>query len=76
MRPKLSIKVIDSDTGIELDKVDKLIEPTKFNYGFIGDMMYRTYRWDFAYTITDDYALQLEEKMEKEKIERENETDS
>lgn len=66
MKPMLSIKVIDGDTGIELDKVDKLIEPTQSNYELIGDMLYRTYRWKFAYTIADDYALKLEEKMEKE----------
>ena len=66
MRPMLSVKVIDSDTGIELDKVDKLIEPTQSNYELIGDMLYRTYRWNFAYTIADDCALKLEEKMEKE----------
>lgn len=65
MRPMLSVKVIDSDTGIELTKV-KLVEPTQFNYEPIGDMLYRTYRWKFAYTIADDYALKLEEKMEKE----------
>ena len=62
----LSVKVIDGDTGIELYKVDKLIEPTQSSYDLIGDMLYRTYRWGFAYTITDDYALKLEEKMEKE----------
>lgn len=66
MRPMLSIKVIDGDTGIELDKVDKLIAPTKQDYKFIGEIMYRTYRWNFAYSITDNYALKLEEKMEKE----------
>jgi len=62
----LSVKVIDGDTGIELDKVDKLIEPTQSNYGLIGEIMYRTYRWNFAYSIADNYALKLEEKMEKE----------
>ena len=66
MRPMLSVKVIDSDTGIELDKVYKLIEPTRVDYELIGDMLYRTYRWKFAYTIADDYVLKLEEKMEKE----------
>ena len=66
MRPMLSVKVVDGDTGIELDKVDKLIEPTRANYELVGDMLYRTYRWSFAYTIPDDYALKLEEKMEKE----------
>ena len=67
MRPMLSVKVIDSDTGIELDKVYKLIPPTKLDYEFIGDeIMYRIYRWNFAYSIADDYALKLEEKMEKE----------
>lgn len=66
MKPMLSVKVIDSDTGIELNKVDKLIAPTKLDYEFIGDMLYRTYRWGFAYTIADDYALKLEEKMEEE----------
>ena len=66
MRPMLSVKVIDSDTGIELDKVDKLIAPTKLDYEFVGDILYRTYRWRFAYTIADDYALKLEEKTEKE----------
>ena len=66
MKPVLSIKVIDSDTGIELEKLDKLIEPTQSNYELIGDMLYRTYRWRFAYTIADDYALKLEEKMEEE----------
>ena len=71
MRPMLSVKVIDSDTGIELNKVDKLIEPTRANYELIGDILYRTYRWKFAYTITDDYALKLEEL--EEKIKKENE---
>lgn len=66
MRPMLSIKVIDGDTGIELDKVDKLIAPTELDYEFIGEIMYRTYRWNFAYSITDNYALKLEEKMEKD----------
>ena len=66
MRPMLSVKVIDSDTGIELDKVDKLIAPTKLDYEFVGDILYRTYRWRFAYTIADDYALKLEEKTWKE----------
>lgn len=66
MKPMLSVKIIDGDTGIELDKVDKLIAPTKLDYEFIGDMLYRTYRWRFAYTIADDYALKLEEKMEEE----------
>ena len=66
MKPMLSVKVIDSDTGIELDKVDKLISPTELDYEFIGEMMYRTYRWNFAYTISDNYSLKLEEKMEKE----------
>ena len=65
MKPMLSIKVIDSDTGIELDKVDRLIAPTQSNYELIGDMLYRTYRWNFAYTIADDCALKLEEKIEK-----------
>ena len=62
----LSVKIIDGDTGIELNKLDKLIEPTQSNYELIGDMLYRIYRWKFAYTIADDYALKLEEKMEKE----------
>ena len=62
----LSVKVIDGDTGIELDKVDKLIAPTEYDYEFIGDIMYRIYRWKFAYSMADDYALRLEEKMEKE----------
>lgn len=66
MKPMLSVKVIDGDTGIELDKLDRLIEPTRSGYELIGDIMYRTYRWNFAYTIADDYALKLEEKMEKE----------
>lgn len=66
MKPMLSVKIIDGDTGIELDKVYKLIAPTKLDYEFIGDMSYRTYRWSFAYTIADDYALKLEEKMEEE----------
>ena len=67
MRPMLSVKVIDSDTGIELDKVYKLIAPTKFDYELVGDeIIYRIYRWNFAYSIADDYALKLEEKMEKE----------
>lgn len=66
MKPMLSVKVIDSDTGIELDKVDKWIAPTELDYELIGDMLYRTYRWKFAYTIADNYALYLEEKMEKE----------
>ena len=66
MRPMLSIKIIDGDTGVELDKVDKLVVPTQSNYELIGDMLYRTYRWGFAYTIADDCALKLEEKMEKE----------
>lgn len=65
MRPMLSVKIIDGDTGIELDKVDKLVTPTESNYELIGDMLYRTYRWNFAYTIADDCALKLEEKMEK-----------
>lgn len=62
----LSIKVIDSDTGIELDKADKLIAPTREDYEVIGEIIYRTYRWKFAYSIADNYALNLEEKMEKE----------
>ena len=66
MKPMLSVKIIDGDTGIELDKLDKLIEPTQSNYELIGDMLYRTYRWRFAYTIANDYALKLEEKMEEE----------
>lgn len=67
MKPMLSVKVIDGDTGIELDKLDKLIEPTQSNYELIDDMLYRTYRWSFAYTVADDYALKLEEKLwEKE----------
>ena len=67
MKPMLSVKVIDGDTGIELDKVDKLIAPTELGYEFIGDeIMYRTYRWKFAYSIADDYALKLEEKVWKE----------
>ena len=66
MKPMLSIKVIDSDTGIELDKVDKLITPTRLDYEFIGEILFRTYRWNFAYSIADNYALNLEEKMEKE----------
>ena len=44
MRPMLSIKIIDSDTNIELDKVDKLIAPTESNYEFIGEIMYRIYK--------------------------------
>ena len=66
MKPMLSVKVIDSDTGIELDKLDKLIEPTKLGYEVVGDMLYRIYKWNFAYSMADDYALKLEEKMEKE----------
>lgn len=66
MRPMLSVKIIDGDTGIELDKVDRLIEPTRADYNFVGDIMYRTYRWKFAYSVSDSYALKLEEKMEKE----------
>ena len=66
MKPMLSVKVIDSDTGIELEKLDKLIEPTQSNYELIGDMLYRTYRWKFAYSIADNYALKLEEKMWRE----------
>lgn len=67
MKPMLSVKIIDGDTGIELDKVDRLIAPTKLDYEFIDDiMLYRIYRWAFAYSIADDYALKLEEKMEKE----------
>ena len=67
MRPMLSIKIIDSDTNIELDKVDKLIAPTESNYEFIGEIMYRIYKWNFAYSIADNCALKLEEKpWEKE----------
>lgn len=67
MKPMLSVKIIDGDTGIELDKVDRLIAPTKLDYEFIGDeIMYRIYRWNFAYSMEDNYALKLEEKMEKE----------
>ena len=67
MKPMLSVKVSEGDTGIELDKVDKLIAPTKFDYEFIDDeILYRIYRWNFAYSIADDYALKLEEKMEEE----------
>ena len=52
MRPMLSVKVIDGDTGIELDKLDRLIAPTELDYEFIDDiMMYRIYRWNFAYSI-------------------------
>ena len=69
MRPMLSVKIIDSDSGIELDKVDKLIAPTQEDYEFSGDIMYRTYRWRFAYTIADDYALKLEEKLWREQNE-------
>ena len=48
----LSVKVIDGDTGIELDKLDRLIAPTELDYEFIDDiMMYRIYRWNFAYSI-------------------------
>lgn len=72
MKPMLSVRVIDDDTGIELDKLDKLIAPTQSNYELIGDMLYRTYRWRFAYTIADDYALKLEEKMEKENEQSDN----
>lgn len=70
MKPMLSIKVIDSDTGIELDKVDKLIAPIELDYEFIGEKMYRTYRWNFVYSISDDHALKIEEKMEKENANR------
>lgn len=63
MKPILSVKVIDGDTGIELGKLDKLIEPTKLGYEFVGDMLYRIYRWNFAYSMADDYALKLEEKL-------------
>ena len=66
MKPMLSIKVIDSDTGIELDKVDKLIAPIELDYELIGEIIYRTYKWNFAYSIADNRALKLEEKMEKE----------
>lgn len=66
MKPMLSVKVIDSDSGIELDKVEKLIAPTELDYEFIGEIMYRIYRWNFAYSIADNYALKLEEKMEEE----------
>ena len=67
MKPMLSVKVIDSDTGIELDKVDKpLIAPTELDYELIGEIIYRTYKWNFAYSIADNCALKLEEKMEKE----------
>ena len=72
MRPMLSVKVIDSDTGIELDKVDKLIAPTKLDYEFVGDILYRIYRWNFAYSIADNCALKLEEKMEKENEQSDN----
>ena len=65
MKPILSVKIIDGDTGIELDKVDRLIEPTKLGYKVVGDMLYRIYRWNFAYSMADDYALKLEEKMEE-----------
>lgn len=63
MKPMLSVKIIDGDTGIELDKLDKLIEPTKLGYEVVGDMLYRIYRWNFAYSMADDYALKLEEKL-------------
>ena len=67
MKPMLSVKVIDGDTGIELDKLDRLIAPIEYDYEFIGDiMMYRIYRWKFVYSIADDYALKLEERLEKE----------
>ena len=42
MKPMLSVKIIDGDTGIELDKVDRLIVPTKLDYELIGaEIMYR-----------------------------------
>lgn len=66
MKPMLSVKIVDGDTGIELNKLDKLIAPTKLGYELVGDMLYRIYRWNFVYSMADDYALYLEEKMEKE----------
>ena len=39
MRPMLIVKVIDSDTGIVLDK-DKIFLPTRVDYG----PLFRTYR--------------------------------
>lgn len=70
MKPMLSVKIIDGDTGIELDKVDRLIAPTKLDYEFIGnEIMYRIYRWSFAYSMEDNYALKLEEKMWREQNE-------
>jgi len=71
MRPMLSIKVIDSDTGIVLDK-DKIFLPTRVDYG----PLFRTYRWSVAYSIVENCALRLEGMIEEEKIEGENENAS
>ena len=61
MRPMLSVKVIDCDTGIVLDKADKLVAPTRVDYG----PLYRTYRWNFAYSIAENCALKMEALAEE-----------
>ena len=70
MKPMLSIKVIDSDTGIVLD-ADKIFAPTRVDYG----PLYRTYRWNFAYSIAENCALRLEglaEENDSAQDEKEN----
>ena len=71
MRPMLSIKIIDSDIGIVLDK-DKIFPPTRVDYG----PLFRTYRWNVSYSVAENCALILEGMIGEEKAGEENETDS
>ena len=70
MKPVLSVKLIDQDTGYEIEKSTIVISPVKEDYKVIGDMLMRIYRWNFAYSIADEMVLRMEEEIWR----KENET--
>ena len=72
MKPVLSVRLIDQDTGYEIEKLTRVIPPVKEDYKVIDNMLMRVYRWNFVYSIADEMALRMEEEIWR----KENETET
>ena len=63
MKPALVVKLIDQDTGYEIEKLTRVVPPVKEDYEVIDNMLMRVYRWNFAYSIADEMTLRMEEEI-------------
>ena len=66
MRPVLYVKLVDLDTGREIDRLERAILPSKTEYYPLGDIWMKTWRWVFAYTRANNELFDRFEESRRE----------